>query len=238
MGINFDIVSAKREVTDNNQVFLSGEAETVVYSKMDSEPDTIRMVISKSELDALNVRFYSKDDPTMDSQKALAKATKTEQGTEDETSNLIGFSDFALRRQALRLIDTSIATPLARTVLRKPGLVDNFKVTYVPFSEQQSQTSNENASFASLLAGTKYSVEKNLTNQLLLGYSITFDQIAQALDLRHAVEMRYKLLSNLYLSGSYEFESERSLHQPDRRLMLQHQFRFGLPDIKNKKREN
>ncbi|MDR3113850.1 MAG: hypothetical protein LBU09_05685, partial [Endomicrobium sp.] len=108
------------------------------------------------------------------------------------------------------------------------------KVTYVPFSEQ-TLSSTENPSFASLFAGTKYSVEKNLTNQLLLGYSITFDQISQAIDLRHAIEMRYKLLNNLYLSGSYEFESEKSPHQPDRRLMLQHQFRFGLPEIKNKK---
>ncbi|MDR2191456.1 MAG: translocation/assembly module TamB [Endomicrobium sp.] len=237
LGINFEIISAKLEVTDNNQVFLSGEAETSAYSKTDSEPDTIRMVISKSELNALNVRFYSKDDPSMDSQKALAKATKTEQGAEGDSSQLIGFSDFALRQQALRLIDSSIATPLARTVLRKTGLVDNFKVTYIPFSEQTSQPSSEESSFVSLLSGTRYSVEKNLTNQLLLGYSITFDQIEKVLDLRHAIEMRYKLSNNFYLSGSYELESERAVHQPDRKLMLQHQFRFGLPSGKKDKEE-
>jgi hypothetical protein len=238
LGINFEILAAKLEVTDNNQVFLSGEAETSVYSKTNSEPDIIRMVISKSELDALNVRFYSKDDPSMDSQKALAKATKTDQETEGDSSQLIGFSDFALRQQALRLIDSSIVTPLARTVLRKTGLVDNFKVTYIPFSEQNAQAANESPSFASFLAGTRYSVEKNLTSQLLLGYSIAFDQIEQSIDLRHAIEMRYKLSNNLYLSGSYELESERSPHQPDRKLILQHQFRFGLPEGKKKTGED
>jgi hypothetical protein len=237
LGINFDIISAKLEVTENNLVFLSGEAETVVYSKVDSQADTIRMVIDKSEIGALNARFYSKDDPTMDSQTALAKATRTEQDAGAQSAPLISFTDFALRQQALRLIDSNIATPLARTVLRKTGLVDNFKVTYVPVSEQSATTDIENSSFESLLFGTKYSVEKNLTNQILLGYSITFDQVNNKLDLRHAIEMKYKLSNNLYLSGSYELESETSQHQPDRKLMLQHQFRFGLPRNKQNKDE-
>ena len=83
--------------------------------------------------------------------------------------------------------------------------------------------------------GTKYSVEKNITSQFLLGYSITFDHIQKKLDLRHEVEMKYRLYNNLFLSGSYELESENPLHEPDRRLMLQHQIRFGLPSNKRSK---
>ncbi|MCL1901927.1 MAG: hypothetical protein FWG51_05995, partial [Firmicutes bacterium] len=106
---------------------------------------------------------------------------------------------------------------------------DNFRVSYVT-TEQASNT--DEPTFADLLYGTKYSVEKNITNQLLLGYSLTFDQIQRRLDLRHEVEMRYRLNNNLFLSGIYELESENSMHAPDRRLMLQHQIRFGLPSNK------
>lgn len=236
LGIKFDILNTKIEITEDKHIYIAGEAETEVYSAGGAEPETIRMIIDKSEIDSLSLRFYSKDDPSMDSQTALAKATRTEQGTNTTTSQLVGFSDFAIRQQALRLIDSSFATPLARTVLRKTGIVDNFRVSYVQPDQEISVT--ENPSFANLFYGTKYSLEKNLTNQFLLGYSVTFDQIEKKLDLKHEVEMKYRLSNNLFLSGSYEIESEASLHEPDRKLMLQHQIRFGLPvNKRNNKRE-
>jgi len=232
LGIIFDIISAKIEIIDENTLFVSGEAQTTVYSPGRVEPDTIVLVITRSDIDNLNVRFYSKDDPTMDSQTALAKVTRTEQTvkTGDGPELILGIiSDFDLRQQALRLIDSSFATPIARNVLRRTGIADNFRVSYVT-TEQASNT--DEPTFADLLYGTKYSVEKNITNQLLLGYSLTFDQIQRRLDLRHEVEMRYRLNNNLFLSGIYELESENSMHAPDRRLMLQHQIRFGLPSNK------
>jgi hypothetical protein len=237
LGIVFEVISAKIEIVDGNMMFVSGEAETNVHSPGKAESETIVMVIARSSIDNLNVRFYSKDDPTLDSQTALARVTKTEQ-TVDNMSNsrelILGIiSDFDLRQQALRLIDSSFATPIARNVLRKTGLADNFKVSYVNSEQQQSVI--EDPTFADLLYGTKYSVEKNITNQFLLGYSVTFDQIQRKIDLRHELEMRYKLNNNLYLSGSYELESENSLHEPDRRLMLQHQIRFGMPSNKRSK---
>lgn len=232
LGINFDIVNAKVEIIEN-ELFISAEAETIVFTPGESESETIRMVIDRSSLDALNLRFYSKDDPTMDSQKALAKITKTEQAVKHSDQSLTGLSDFALRQQALRLIDSNLATPIARTFLRKTGIVDNLKVTYVATDEDNSV--NEEVGFADLLYGTKYSLEKNLTNQLLLGYSVTIDQIEKKLDLKHEIEMRYRLSNNLFLSGSYELESETSLHRPDRRLMFEHRIRFGLPNPLNRK---
>ncbi len=234
LGINFTILNTKLEMTGDN-VYITGEAETEVYSAGKSESEKIRMVIDKSEIDSPSIRFYSKDDPTMDSKTALAKVTGTEEGENTTTSQLIGLSDFALRQQALRLIDSSIATPLARTVLRKTGIIDNFRVSYVLPEHDLSLT--EDPTFIDLLYGTKYSLEKNLTNQFLLGYSVTFDQIEKKLDLKHEIEMKYRLSNNLFLSGSYELESETSLHKPDRKLMLQHQIRFGLPvNKRNNKR--
>lgn len=235
LGIVFDIINAKIEIADEN-VFVSGEAETKVYSPGRSEPEVIMMTVSRSDIDNLKVRFYSRDDPSMDSQTALAKITRTEQTVDngDNQELILGIiSDFDLRQQALRLIDSSFATPFARNVLRKTGIADNFKVSYI--NSEQSASSLEDPTFADLLYGTKYSVEKNITNQFLLGYSVTFDQIRKKLDLRHEVELRYRLHNNLFLSGSYELESDGSLHEPDRRLMLQHQIRFGLPSNKKTK---
>jgi hypothetical protein len=236
LGIVFDVINAKIEIIDENTMFISGEAETNVYSQIKADSETIILTIVRSTIDNLNVHFSSKDDPTLDSQTALARVTKTEQVVNTGASRelILGIiSDFDLRQQALRLIDSSFATPIARNVLRRTGLADNFRVSYVN-SDQQTLIVDD-PTFADLLYGTKYSVEKNITNQFLLGYSVTFDQIQRKLDLKHEVEMRYKLNNNLYLSGSYELESENSLHEPDRRLMLQHQIRFGLPSNKRSK---
>ncbi|MCL2334529.1 MAG: translocation/assembly module TamB domain-containing protein, partial [Endomicrobia bacterium] len=232
MGVNFDIISSKIEIVDDNKVFITMEGQTDVYYPGNNQPENIRMAIDRSELSSLNVRFFSKDDPTMDSQTALAKVTRTEQTQQSENTQLAGLSDFVLRQQALRLIDSSFATPLARTFLRRTRLVDNFRVSYVQQEPQDSSKtgSGEDMSFLSLFYGTKYSLEKNITNQLLLGYSITFDQFDKKLDLRHEIEMRYRLPWDLFLTGTYELQSD-SYHQPDRKIMLEHQFRFGLPSL-------
>lgn len=232
LGITFDITRAKLEIINNDLIFLSGEGETVVYTAGKGEAETMGVIITRSEIENLNMRFYSKEDPSLDSQAALAKITGTEQTTTGDENQLVGLSDFALRQQAFRLFDTSFVTPFTRTVLRKTGLIDNFRVSYLP--QEPNITEPEESSLTNLLYGSKYSFEKNLTNQILLGYSLTFDQIDSKIDLRHEIEMRYRLSNTLFLSGSYELESETQLHQPDRKLMLQHQIRFGSPSKRNK----
>jgi hypothetical protein len=232
LGIEFNIINVKIEVIGNH-VYITAEGETEAYSPNKAGSEIIVLAIDRSDINSLNVRFYSRDDPALDSQTALARVTKTEQTTAVSSSErILGIiSEFDLRQQALRLFDSGFATPLTRTVLRRTGLVDNFKVSYVS-ADTRDPALEQDTSLASLLLGTKYSVEKNLTNQFLLGYSLTFDrynQMERSLDLKHEIEMRYRIGSNLFLSGSYELESESSLHRPDRKLMLQHQIRFGLP---------
>ncbi|MCL2484903.1 MAG: hypothetical protein FWF00_07145 [Endomicrobia bacterium] len=235
LGIEFSIINAKIEIIDNN-TYISAEAEKEVFSINRSVPEIIKLIIDRSEISDLSIRFYSKEDPTVDSQTALAKVTKTEQSTNRRPRDrILGIvTEFDLRQQALRLFDTSFATPLARSVLRRTGLVDNFKVSYV--APDRDPTMLDDTSFVNLILGSKYSFEKNLTNQFLLGYSFTFDhydQMENRLDLKHEIEMKYRLTDNLFLSGSYELESEKSMHQPDRKLMLQHQIRFGQPAKKD-----
>ncbi|MCL2390697.1 MAG: translocation/assembly module TamB, partial [Endomicrobia bacterium] len=232
LGIEFNIINVKVEIMEDHSIYITAEGESEVYSSNKSVSEAIRLVIDRSEINSLNVRFYSRDDPTMDSQTALAKLTKTEQTTERRNRELLLgiITEFDLRQQALRLFDTNFATPFTRTVLRRTGLVDNFKVSYV--APDRDPALVDDTSFVNLLLGTKYSLEKNLTNQFLLGYSLTFDrydQLERRLDLKHEIEMKYRLANNLFLSGSYELESEASMHQPDRKLMLQHQIRFGQP---------
>ena len=183
------------------------------------------------ELNNLNFRFVSKNDPTLDSQTVLAKIIGTDDTDDGVINPVTGATDFTLRQQALRLFDSSFATPLIRTALKKTGLVDNVKVTYV---DKVIPESEEETGFINLLFGSKYSFEKNITNQLLLGYSLIFDQIDRQLDLRHELEMKYRLTDTLFLSGIYELGNDMQLKQPDRRFMLQHQIRFGAPSRKDK----
>jgi len=231
VGISFDLINARLEIADSQNIFISGQAETQVYIQSRSDYETLGMIVSKSDIRAPSIRFYSKDDPSLDSQTALARITGTENSIENNDSmnskSLLGMSDYYLRQQALRLIDSNFATPFARTVLRKTGLIDNLKVSYVEPRDQSSlEPSPENQNFLSLLYGTKYSFEKNITNDLLLGYSMIIDQIEQKLDLRHEIEIRYRLANDLFLSGSYELQNDNPLYQPDRKIMLEHQIRF------------
>ena len=118
-----------------------------------------------------------------------------------------------------------LTMPFAKTVLRKVGIIDDFRVSY----DQTSAGISASDTFANLFLGNKYSIEKNLTNQILFGYSVIFDEFNRRLDLRHEVEIRYKFTDKLFLIGNYELEFGKHSRQPDKRLMLQYQMHFGSP---------
>jgi hypothetical protein len=257
LGINFDITSGKLEIVDNN-LFITGEADTLVFNDSLGANETMRMTIERSNLDTLNMKFSSKDDPTLDSRTVYAKIAgiPSDETTGSDVVVEKNVSDRALRQRAVRLFDSNFTTPFARTVLRKIGIIDNLRVSYVKpesqktasaISSDEAQTNvaanadaaATNNTLASLLYGTKYSFEKNITNQMMVGYSIIFDQtnntgtlpdtaVSEEINLRHEIEMRYRLTNNLFIQGTYEIEGgQNALYQPDRRVMLQQQFRFG-----------
>ncbi|MDR3275528.1 MAG: translocation/assembly module TamB [Endomicrobium sp.] len=229
LGLKFDILDAKIEIIDENQIYITAEGETAVPLNDGNEFETVKLIIEKSKISDLSeksVKFSSKDNPNMDSQKAFERVMGLDSIGQSTISKLETASNSVIKQRALRLIDQTLTTPLVRTILRRTKFVDNLRVSYVQTNFDISE--EENPTFISLLLGTKYSLEKNLTNQFLLGYSLTFDDFERKFDLRHEVEMRFKLANNLFLNGSYELESETQFRRPERRLMLNHQIRFGL----------
>lgn len=220
-GAEFDLTHASLELV-NRKVFVEGEATANVYAATDTGSDTITMVVEKSELSTIKPRFVSQLDPALTSEQALAKATGIAPGMFKDVDRA-----FIMRRQLIRLVDSTLATPLARSILRRSGIADSFKVQHI---KQQPITPDEpsNPTVAELLYGTKYSMGKNLTNQLQLGYSVVFDELNNKLSLRHAVEMSYRLQPNTFLKGSYELDTHNPLRQYDKRITLEQQWRFNL----------
>ncbi|MCX5778101.1 MAG: translocation/assembly module TamB domain-containing protein [Elusimicrobia bacterium] len=220
-GTEFEITHASIELLKKT-AFIEGEATTEVYGSTASENDTIVMVVDKSDLANVKPRFISRLNAMLPSEKALGKATNT---NPDSFSN--PDQDYAMRQQLLRLFDTTLTTPLARSILRRSGIADSFKVQYLnqlPIKPVQSGS----PTMAELLYGTKYSMGKNLTNQLLLGYSVIFDEFNNKLDLRHELEMSYKLQKNTLLKGVYELDTHNPFRQYDKRITLEQQWRFNL----------
>ena len=221
MGNDFNIISSKIEII-NNKLFITAEGESEVYSAGDSAAEVIKVYVDRSSIDNIKTRFASKNDPNMDSKKALARLTKTDP---TQTNALDTSTDFLVKQQAIRMFSSSIATPLANTVLKKTGIVDNVRLGFVNQDTLQID-SNEEATMAELLYGMKYSVEKNLNRLLQIGYSVTFDKVQREIDLKQAVEMSFKLNRNLFLKGSYGLNSDNPNYEPEKRFMLEQRLRF------------
>ena len=221
IGNDFDVVSAKIEII-NNELFITAEGEAEVYSAGDSTAEVFKVYIDRSNISDIKTRFASKNDPTMDSKKALARLTKTDPS---QTTALDTSTDFLAKQQAIRLFSSSVATPLANTVLKKTGLVDNVRLGFVNQDTLQIDPDDQ-ATMAELLYGMKYSVEKNLNRLLQIGYSVTFDKVQREIDLKQALEMSFKLNSNLFLKGSYGLHSDNPNYEPEKKFMIEQRLRF------------
>lgn len=222
MGNDLNVIYSKLEII-NDEIFISGEADTDVYTTGESMPDVIKVYVERSSVNNLKIRFVSKNDPTLESNKVLSRLTKT-----DPTQRQIldTNTDYLVKQQAVRMFSSNIATPLANSVLKKTGIIDNVRLGYVNTDNLQVASGNE-PTIAEILYGMKYSVEKNINRNLQLGYSVTFDQLNREIDLKHALEMSVRLNPFLFLRGSYGLRSEDPQYKPENRIMLEQKFRFG-----------
>jgi hypothetical protein len=230
LGLGFNILSAKVEIInaiDGNHVYIDVEGETKIFSKTENELETIKLIVDKSEISNIShnsIRFSSKDNPNMNSRKVLEKIIRNERDTSLGMSEIENVSDFNMKQRALRLVDQTFASPFTKVFLRKTGLIDDFRVSYVQAADGVYVA--EDQTFANLFSGTKYSAEKNLTNQILFGYSITFNEFDRKFDLHHEIGGIYKFTNSLFLVGSYELEFIERDRRPDRKLTLQYQMYF------------
>ncbi|MDR1663098.1 MAG: translocation/assembly module TamB domain-containing protein [Endomicrobium sp.] len=228
-GISFDIESAKLEIVDDNQIYITAEGKTIVPSKIGEEFETIKLLIKRCKLSELSksnaISFSSKDDPNMEPQKVFAKIMGKTKDKEIDSSTVESWTDFReIKQIVLRYFYQFFSNSLARPLLYKVGIADNFMVSYV--NTNGTVSVGENSGLVNLLSGTKYTVEKNINKDILFGYSLTFDRFNRKLGLRHGIELQYRLAPNLFLKGSYEFNVKKSSEEQNKSIILQRQLKF------------
>ncbi|MDR1122956.1 MAG: hypothetical protein LBL02_02935 [Endomicrobium sp.] len=215
----FDILSARLEIIDNNQIYVTVEGETVIPSKAGRGSETVKLFVKRCKLSELSkgnaIKFSSKDELNMDPQKGLAKIMGMDQ---DKETNYLRF--------ALSGFEQEFSTPLAILLLHKIGIADNFRISYVN-TDDDTVAIDKSLRLVNLLPGTRCTVEKGINKNILFGYSLTFSEFNRKLDLTHSMELRYKLAPNLFLKCNYEFNHEECFRERDKSIKLQQQFKFG-----------
>jgi len=244
LGTDFKIQTARLEVA-GEEAYLEGTATKEIASAKKGY-ETVNLIIDRALIGKIQPRFVSSEDPSLASDKVVAKVlgVNVENSSPEER-------DLVLRQGLVRLLDSSLATPFAKTLLRKSGLVDMMKVSYAqpvtgasggessdtsPAAASQGLTSAgaQGSALPDLLRGTKYTFEKYLTDQMLLGYSVTLDEYLNKLDLKHEIEVAYRWKGNVFLRGLYELDSKTLIRPPERRITIEQQWRFGWPKKDNK----
>jgi autotransporter translocation and assembly factor TamB len=245
LGVEFDIRQARFEIhsTDNGSnivttPYIRGIADsrvpTIDTVTGSSVEDIVTLTINFAPINEIKPQLRSSLDPGLAQDKLLARVSQLEMEnlTPQERTYLY-------QQQMVRLIDTSLATPLARSVLKKTGLVDEVRVSRVINPSAQSTlidpanpSAGQQDTATNLLAGTKYTVAKNLSSRLSLGYGVRFEQtlnsdLTNKLDLRSDVEMSYRFLSNIYLRGSFDLPNQNPSALPERKVTIEPHWRFG-----------
>ncbi len=196
----------------NDELFLQARAECPV------ENDTITLVVERGRWGKIKPKFSSRSDPEMSEEEALVKATGLDSLTLSPQEG-----DALLRRELLRLIDSSLASPLIKSILKSMGMVDVVKVEASLVQKTgdrlSSPESAEGEGKDSLLEGTKITFGKYLSNDLYLGYKLRFEEgYLNKLELRHELEVLYRIRRGTSLRGR--------LGEEERYLGVERQIRF------------
>jgi len=267
LGLQFDIRQAHfdlRSETSGDSVvntpYLRGEAECQVQavdtvsgvagasggSRL-SLNDNITLNIDYAPIDQIKPRLTSAANPTLSQEKLLARVTQTdiENLTPQERTYLY-------QKQIVSMIDSSLATPLAQNVLKKTGLADRLRVEQVfdpnnsaPQDLNTTATPQQQSTAVNLFANKKYTVEKDLSNRLSLGYGVRFvptisadlDATQQKLDLISDVQLSYRWFRNVYLRGDFDLPTSNPNILPERKVTIEPRWRFGWWGNTNKDKE-
>lgn len=254
LGVDFSIRQARFDIRSSsggagviNTPYVRGIAESQTRSIDPASRleihDTITLTIDHAPLDQIKPRLVSAGHPTLSQEKLLARVAQLDTGNLSPQER-----NYLYQQQMVRLIDASLATPLAKRLLKPTGLVDTVKVSRVIDPTQAPPADAAGAagqppSRLGLLANTKYTFEKHLSDRLALGYGVRFvEETAPAtlqnkLDLVSDVELSYRWFRNVYVRGSFELPNAGNpAFQPERRLTIEPRWRFGWWGNTNKEK--
>lgn len=228
----FSVLPSLRDGRIVNVPYLEGTAESTarVFDPVTREPieDVITLTIDRAPISEIKPRFTSRNNPRLPPEKVLAQLTQldVERLSPQERQTIF-------QQQVVRLLDSTLATPFARNLLRRTGVVDEVRVSYsldptrdAPLLPAGDRTAN----LYNLLLGTKYTFEKNLSRRIALGYSVRVNELQSRLDLRHEVELSYRWTHNVFVKGTYGLARKDAADPPDRRLTIEPHWRFGWED--------
>lgn len=238
-------------------VYLRATAERDVYytdALGNGNQDTIMVQVDRAQLADIKPRFYSKGNPSMSPEKASELALGIVTSDDAPSNSLLASSvdpqteeenDRLVRTTIIKLIDSSLASPLARAIARQTGLIDFIRVTYQEKdikSEDRADSTPKSVSATAQITenpwlryakGTKVKLGRELSSRLFADYSFRVDEFENQVDLRHELELAYRLHRNFFIRAVSELDTERTLGRPpDRRAILENQWRFGLPKKK------
>jgi hypothetical protein len=246
LGLQFDIREARFDMKAGVP-FLSGEAESQVEatdsigltggvntSQRFSVEDTITLHIPYGPLDQIKPKLTSGANPSLSQEKVLARVTQldVENLTPQERTYLY-------QQQAVSLIDNSLTTPLAQKVLKRTGIADRFRSEHVfdpsaaPPVDPITGQATRGTTAADLFANTKYTVEKDVSSKLSVGYGVRFipavlaDTNQRKLDLVSDLQLSYRAFKNVYVRGNYDLPNSNPGIIPDKRVTIEPRWRFG-----------
>lgn len=235
---NFEIRKIIFEVIDN-VCYLEGVAETKT-TVLDPEsrqmsPDIIVMSIDRGKIGEIQPKFYSKNYPLLTQEKVLRYVFANV-----DTSALTPEEQIILfRREILRWLDTSLITPLVKNILTYAGLVDTVRMKReTPEETTEKKTiapgdlQSVSTDWQDLVKGTKVTFEKQILQNVLLGYSVKLDTLVNRLDLKHELELAYRFRwkGDVLLRATYELERGQATSgslTPERKIYLEPRWRFG-----------
>lgn len=251
LGTEMDIKQAVFELVptqlDSGKIknipYLSAIAET---ERLTPDPitgtntrDTIRLMIDRAPISDLKPRFVSKNNPSLAQERVLALTTgmDTQNLTPEERDSL-------MRRGVAQLLDSTLTAPFIQTLARTSGLIDSVRVSYAQPEDPVVSKEKPNGETGTkpvnptldALRGTKYTLGKQFGSRALLEYSFRFDEFQNKLDLKHELQVSYRIGGNVFFRASSELDTRNTLgRDPDRRALIEQQWRFNWGTTKNKK---
>jgi hypothetical protein len=225
--------------------FVSGEAERVVTTvdpRGLATDDTISMVVDRALLGEIQPRFVSRNNPDLKSERVAMKAL----GLSSEQQGTPADRDQLFRAGLVQLVGSS-AAPLANRLAQKLGIGMISPIYEPPPAQETAPTvapSNSNSGTSAkvnpvtdYLRGAGASARIRLTDRLSGVYKVKLDEAKNQTYFRDQIELILRVKGSLYLRASSELDSQSLLGQPpERRAVLENQWRFGLPKRKKKKR--
>ena len=233
----FNIKSGSLEIV-NRDVYLELLAETDIVTQ-EKEKVNVQLVISKSKIEDIKPKLYSSTYPQLKTEDIAAlmigvgKIQKSQDKVEVLSSEKIDVLPL-LRTQLIKLVDTTLATPVVRNVLQKWGIADNVVISqigsdFVSQSVDIGAKTEENIKFVDIFKNTKYGIEKYLTSDMIIGYSITIAELQNKLSLKHEFEISYRIKNNIFIKGVYDYglkDLATGRYGSDIKIQIEPRFKF------------